>query len=788
VSLPPRSVWLDARSTQNVDNPERGIARFVAEHARALVDLAPELVASIRLDPALPTPTSLESLSASSLLDRRSEADVAASRHPPIYHNPSPFELAPDLDEIWPWWARGPEVRTVVTLHDLIPLIFRETYLEDDFVRALYMARLGLVRTAHQVLTNSQCTADDAMEHLGISESRVTVIDSGVTGKLTSLVPNREQATAVLAANLPEVREAFLLYVGGDDPRKNLDGAVRAYGLLPERLRREHQLVIACRLRPHRARELTAEARDLGIGPSELVLTGFVSDTVLAALYRACTLFVFPSLYEGAGLPILEAMSCGAPIAASRTSAVPEILGDTEATFDPANAADVAQCVSAVLGDKLRLEALRERSRRRVGIYTWRRSAERTLAGYERALGVPTRRRPRQCKRLAFVTPWPPQASGIATHSRRLVGELSKLTEVEVVVPGGEGVTFDTSLAPGVTLRSDADFEWARELRGYDRVVCALGGSHFHAHAFEALMSRPGVALAHDVRMVGIYLDLHRRRHPDEPYWFEDKLTEMYGDRIPRRDLKLVRFEDLYADYGVFMTQEVQARAERMLLHSAYQAEVLRRDSPRRLAPYEIVPLGVPSVPVSANGAAADGGPLVVTYGVVSMRAKRMELLLEAFARLRGTHPGARLLIVGDASDHERRRIDELAHRLGIADPVRVEGRADEQSYWSILRRADLAIQLRGGINGGEASAAVCDCVAARVPTIVSRIGWFAELPEKVVLPVDPDCTAVELAGRMAEAIDDPDLRGAIGSAQDEYATENSFVRVARRYAELLDL
>jgi glycosyltransferase involved in cell wall biosynthesis len=104
------------------------------------------------------------------------------------------------------------------------------------------------------------------------------------------------------------------------------------------------------------------------------------------------------------------------------------------------------------------------------------------------------------------------------------------------------------------------------------------------------------------------------------------------------------------------------------------------------------------------------------------------------------------------------------------------------------MRKADLAVQLRGGINGGEASAAVCDCIAARVPTIVSRIGWFAELPERVALPVDPDCSSSDLAQRMAEAIEDPDLRSGVREAQDGYAAENSFARVAERYVELLDL
>ncbi|MDX6617499.1 MAG: hypothetical protein QOD60_2590, partial [Solirubrobacterales bacterium] len=93
-----------------------------------------------------------------------------------------------------------------------------------------------------------------------------------------------------------------------------------------------------------------------------------------------------PSLYEGAGLPILEAMSCGAPVAASGVSAMPELLGDMEATFDPGDPADMARCIGEVLGSPKRLASLRERSRRQVAIHTWARVAEQTIAGYERSL------------------------------------------------------------------------------------------------------------------------------------------------------------------------------------------------------------------------------------------------------------------------------------------------------------------------------------------------------------------------------------------------------------------
>ena len=96
------------------------------------------------------------------------------------------------------------------------------------------------------------------------------------------------------------------------------------------------------------------------------MLTGFVSDRDLAALYRSCELFVFPSMYEGAGLPILEAMTCDAPVAASAASAMPELLGDLEATFDPTDPVDVARCIREVLETPGKLDQLRERSRRRV--------------------------------------------------------------------------------------------------------------------------------------------------------------------------------------------------------------------------------------------------------------------------------------------------------------------------------------------------------------------------------------------------------------------------------------
>jgi glycosyltransferase involved in cell wall biosynthesis len=784
------SVWIDAQGTQSVDHSERGIGRYIGEQIAAVSAAAPGLIDSVHLDPDLPVPATLERLIGSGLLRRGENRPEAGSGLPAIYHVSSPMELLTPLDQLWPRWARSGEVRTVVTLFDLIPLIFREWYL-DSFAlsRATYFARLGLLRRADHALAISERTAEDAAEHLGIPEDRITVIDCGVSERFSSLVGSEAEAAAFLKGTIPRLREGFILYVGGDDPRKNLVGAIRGYAQLPASVRHSHQLVIVCKLAGPRIDEFTSQAQELGVDPADLLFTGYVTDAELAALYRSCALFVFPSLYEGAGLPILEAMSCGAPVAASRTSSIPEILGDLEATFDPSDPAEMAACLEGVLESPAELESLRERSRSRVGLYTWERVATRTLEGYERALATPRRPTPaRRRKRLAVFTPWPPQWTGIARHSRRVVEELTAYADVDVIAPAdGDGSELDRSLEPEVGLWTASDFDWVDGLQSYDRLLYVLGASQFHVHAFEALMRRPGAVLAHDVRLLALYAAIQERRIPWDPDFLEEKLREMYGDRISKWDRRRAWETRVYVEQDLFMTQEVQSHAEQIIVHSHYQRDVLRLESPNGAAPTNVAPLGVPEAPANGGRKRRHAGPLLVTYGIVSVPAKRMPLLLEGFAEFKRSRPDARLLVVGEVSDLDGEALLPLISGLGLGDSVEVLGRVTRSEYWEILREADLAVQLRAAINKGP-SAAVFDCIAARVPVIVSDVGSLMELPPPAVLPVPEECTPPELAERIAGVVDDEDLRAEIEAAQDRYASENSFARVAERYAELLAL
>ena len=266
MNLAPGSVWVDAQGAQSLYYAERGIGRYIGEQVSAVSELAPGVIGSVHLDPDQSIPATLDPLIGTNLLQWGPNRPSPGSEPPGLFHVASPMELTRTLDDLWPSWARSPGVRTVVTLYDLIPLIFRDRYLDPlPVTRATYFARLGLLRRADHVLAISKQTARDAVEHLGIPESRITVIDCGVSERFSSQVGSVEEARARLREPFPRLREGFVLYVGGDDPRKNLLGAIDAYALLSAEMRRSHQLVLVCKLtdRPDRgAHRLRRRARD----------------------------------------------------------------------------------------------------------------------------------------------------------------------------------------------------------------------------------------------------------------------------------------------------------------------------------------------------------------------------------------------------------------------------------------------------------------------------------------------------------------------------------------------
>jgi glycosyltransferase involved in cell wall biosynthesis len=753
----PGPVLVDVQATQSAAHRDRGVARYTAELAAALWRGHPSLVHHFLLNPDLEPPGSVEPLVASGRLAYSDRGDLTGAR---VLHVVSPVELDVPIARLWPAAAPARGMRLVVTLYDLIPEIFAERYLADPGLRRRYRVRLELVRAADAVLAISEQTAQDAIERLQVPPERVRVV--GAAASATYGPPaSRDAALAAARAAVPGLEPRFVLYTSGMDDRKNFQGLFRAWGRLPTAVRDGWQLVMVCSMDDPTRNHLVHLARQSGI-EARLLLPGYVPDATLRLLYQATELFVFPSLYEGYGLPVAEAMASGARTIGSGGSSVAELLVP-EAQFDPADDDAIARAIERALTDDAMQRMLDEQSRRpQPG---WEVVADRVADAYHDVLARPrptARRRPR----VAFVTPLPPAATGVADFSYRLLSELREHCDVHAFADGCRHV--DAALGPprapdGVEVLP-ARFlgEQERARGGYDCVVYCLGNSEFHGYALAQLRRRSGVVLAHEIRLTDLYA-LTADIPGAVPGGAPVRLT---ADEAERR--------------GVLMVDEVVALADRFVVLSPYAADRVRLDVDPFYAD-RIVTMPFAGRDVVEQPTPSDArAPIVASFGLVNA-IKQNALLVAALPALRMRVPDASVVFVGPCAEVEREQLTKLAAELGVADRVTITGAVPDADYAAWLERAAVAVQLRGAANG-ECSGTVADCLASGVVPVVSGIGAGRDLPSSAVAAVGPGVTAAELAAVVGDLLVDPGRRAALAAGGRAHAAAHSHAALAQRF------
>jgi glycosyltransferase involved in cell wall biosynthesis len=269
----------------------------------------------------------------------------------------------------------------VVTVYDLSFLRFPEAF--RPFNR-WYLSRFTAhsVRRAKAVITISESTRQDVITLLGAPPERVHTIYCGVDDSFHPL-PADEVTQFRAARHLPE---SFLLYLGTLEPRKNIDGLLRAYALWREQAGHAPPLVIAGGKGWYYAQifELVEALALTG----QVIFPGYVSQAELPLWYNAATAFVYPSHFEGFGLPVLEAMACGTPVITSTASSLPEVAGPNGAAclINPADTAALAQAMAAVMSQPDLRRDMAQQGRARAGLFRWEKTARQTVNVYQKAL------------------------------------------------------------------------------------------------------------------------------------------------------------------------------------------------------------------------------------------------------------------------------------------------------------------------------------------------------------------------------------------------------------------
>ncbi|MEE8390878.1 MAG: glycosyltransferase family 1 protein [Anaerolineae bacterium] len=281
-----------------------------------------------------------------------------------------------------PYWASplDPSAPTVVTIHDLIPLLLRE-YRGGPLVR-LYTALVSTTaQNAALVLTDSEASRRDIVAHLGLSDERVRVVYLAASDQYVA-IPSPDDATVRARYGLPE---RYVLYLGGFDVRKNVATVLGTYRWAGPLIGEECPLVIAGRL-PERDTPFTPDPRRLaqeqGIDERFVRFIDSPTEADKPTLYRGAVAFVFPSRYEGFGLPPLEALACGTPVVGSDVSSIPEVVGNAGVLLPPDDAEGMAGAlIQLATDDDFRAE-LSRRALLQAARFSWERAARETLTAY----------------------------------------------------------------------------------------------------------------------------------------------------------------------------------------------------------------------------------------------------------------------------------------------------------------------------------------------------------------------------------------------------------------------
>lgn len=684
------------------------------------------------------SPSSIGSLHTGSRWMRESaelmRESFLASLKPDILHVTSLFEGFVD-DAITSIRKKdsGNHFPIAVTLYDLIPLIFRDTYLKNPKAASWYNEKLEHLKRADLLLGISQSSVNDAIKYLDIPKNKCINISSDADEMFKKLKISPAQEKSVREKY--NLNQAFVMYGGGIDYRKNIEALIRAYSKLPLVIRKKHQLGIVCSVQEEARLNLMNLASSLGMRTNELVLTGYVPDEDLVALYNICSLFIFPSWYEGFGLPILEAMRCGAPVIGGNTSSMPEIIGSPDALFDPRSEEAIVCILTMGLTDRRFQENLRRNGKQQADRFSWDKSACDAIAAMETIVKNKKRARPNLSSssklNLAYVSPMFPQKSGISFYSEELVPLLSKHYNIEIIVPLLKDKA-DLLQAKFTCAEIRTYEEFSDSYKYYDRIVYHFGNSDAHIGMFNLLEQMPGVVVLHDFYLSGIYHYMEQSGYSDGAWTKELYNSHGYwafGERFSSNVT-----EDVVWSYPCSLS--VIQSALGVIVHSKNSINLSRKYYGKQISNYHLIP-HLRALPATANRlddrkilGISPKEFLVCSFGIVG-KHKMSQRLCDAWQKSDlAEDPDCKLVFVGQNAP------GDYGEKMGAyGGNIEITGWASQKVYRSYLSAADLAVQLRT-LSRGETSGAVLDCMSFGLPTIVNEHGGMADLDKETVMMI----------------------------------------------------
>ena len=690
----------------------------------------------------------------------------------------SPFE---QLGAVIPDVSGFTQARTGAILYDIIPAIFPQHYLPGRSAREGYATRVKLLTSCDFLLSISDCSRQDVINRLGVSPRVIGNIGGGVDASFyEEQAPGPSRPISAQVEKL--LSSACILYLGGGDWRKNEYTLLEAYALLPAIMRARHPLVFTHTAPKEYVDAYIRRAVELGIA-SQFHHTGFIEDCELKLLYEKCHLFVFPSRYEGFGLPIAEAMVCGAPVVASDISSMPEVCGDAAVLIrDPGDPKDIAKQILKVLQNEELRSDLRSRSLARREAFRWKHVAERmdyhlrrwTGDGQNRA-----RRNGSSKKKVALFTPLPPKNSGISDYIADLLPHLARHFDIDLFIDDGYTPDPDDERLKGFRIFSHRQFPEKMDAEQYDVVNHQLGSSDFHLFQIEWFLRYPSVVMLHDPTLTGL-AHLYEARNPGRhPGLHPNVLMEREVGKERAATVRREMASGLYGgehlvEQGVFSNEFVFRYADAVMMQTRTAVSIFQ-ERPHAL---ESAAIGYAPQPIPLPREAGDGpgwrqrhgisekAVVMATFGIIHY-VKQPGAIVEAFQQAREQHADLHLFFVGP--DVHASDVKTMVKERGLSSQVHFTGHIPLSEFYDAMMAADIILCLRYPCQE-QLSAALLRAMSCGKAVLASDVPSNRQLPDSVLwrIPAVKN-PAVEIHQAMRELIANPARRETLGRAAREY-------------------
>lgn len=691
---------------------------------------------------------------------------VLASLNPSVVLVCSLFEGLVD-DAITSIGRLSQTVPTAAILYDLIPLIYRSPYLDNSVVESWYENKLAHLSRAHLLLAISGSSRQEAMDNLGIPADDIVNISTAADSQFRVLQLDADRQAALRQRY--GLKHPYVMYTGGIDPRKNIEGLIRAYVMLPAELRKTHQLAVVCSVQPHDRSRLEALAKQHGLAGNEVVLVGYVPEEDLVALYNLCRVFVFPSWHEGFGLPALEAMACGRAVIAANTSSLPEVIGCDEALFNPFDDASIASKLQQMLTDQTFQKKLEQHGLEQAKKFSWDKSARLAIDALERLVATNAQGSDLPCKlprrpRLAYISPLPPERSGISDYSAELLPELARHYDIVVVVQ--QEAVSTPWIRANCPIRTVEWFE--AHASGFDRVLYHFGNSIFHEHMFKLLGRFPGPVVLHDFFLSGIIS--HLECHGVLPGFWTDALYKGHGYAAVRERFHCTDIKEVVWKYPC--SHGVLQKAQGVIVHSAHSLQIAKHWYGARASEnWAEIPLV--RVPVAKNAQSrsaarqalglAENDFVVCSFGLLGPSKLNQRLLDAWLSSPLAANRQCVLVFVGEnAAGSYGQELQKTISSNQQIRPICITGWVAMDTFRQYLLAADVGVQLRT-LSRGETSAAVLDCMNYGLATIVNANGSMSDLADDGVWKLPDDFLDAHLVEALSSLWHDADRRRELG-------------------------